>query len=522
MRKWLIAALVLLVAVPLAGAVLARYLLSPAMLKRTIERQGSEWMGRRVTVGSAHARLLPTAGIELEDVAVAGPLALQAEQVVIRAGLRALLDRRIEDAVLRVSGGRITVTEDRGPEGGTSAPPEGGTSGPPDSPGDGGFTIASVREIVLDDITIAGAGRELRIDLEGALEGDRFEVRSLTARSGQTSLEASGVMSSLARREGDFQVASPLIDVGEVLGVMGALLPAETGPDRATGGSPAAAGPGIGRISATVKVDRGRALGYEIENLETTALITGGTVRANPLAFDLYGGRYTSDLTLSLAGLTSFSHQARLEGASVASLAELFGQSGALTGTLGFQMTAAGKGRDFVGATEQATGTADVRLTDGTIAELDVVRSTFVLLGASPPEHGQGERYEQITARLGLADGWLRAEDFVLHSPDFDLIGQVAVDPAGRLDGNVDLVLSEALSREAQGTNRDLSLTFRDGRITLPASLGGTLASPQVLPDLQAALERAARNRLEREVDRAKKTAGEEIRKRLEQLIPKP
>lgn len=528
MRKWLIGVLVVLVALPLAGAVLIRYLLSPAMLKRAIERQGSAWVGRPVTVGSAHARLFPTAGIELEDVGVAGSLALEAEQVVIRASLGALLDRRVEDAVLRVSHGRITLADAAGQEGGTSGPPDSpdDESGAPprqeepDPRDDGGVTIASVREIVLDDITIAGGGQQLRIDLEGALDGDRFDIRRLTARSGETSLEASGVISSIGRREGDLQIVSPLVNVNEVLAVMGALLPAEAGAGQSSGNSPGAAGPGIGRITATVTVDQGRVLGYEIANLETTAVVTGTTVTADPLAFDLYGGRYTSGLSLSLAELTSFSHKARLEGASVASLAELFGSSGAATGTLAFQMSAAGKGRSFVGAAEHATGTADVRLTEGIIANLDVVRSTFVLLGASPPERGQGERYEQITARLGLSDGWLRAEDFMLHSPDFDLIGRVAVDPTGRLDGNVDVVLSEALSKEAQGTNRDLKLTFEDGRITLPATIGGTLASPRVLPDLNAALERAARNRLETEVEKAKKGAAEEIRKRLEQLFP--
>ncbi|HEX6210708.1 MAG TPA: AsmA-like C-terminal region-containing protein [Methylomirabilota bacterium] len=520
MKRWLVVALVLLIALPLGGALLLRYLLSPAMLKRAIERQGSAYLGHQVTVGSARARLLPTAGVELDDVTVTGPVALDVDQVIVRANLRSLLDRRVEDAVLHVSGGRVTLAEaaeaePAGDRGDAGAPPATGES----EPGEGGFTIASVREIVLEDVTIAGGGRELRIDLEGALDGDRVEVSRLAASSGQTSLEASGVISSLEKREGDFRVTSPMVNLDEVLAVVGAFLPAGNGAPAAPGADRST---GVGRVTATLEVDKGRALGYEIDNLRTTAVVTGTTIEADPLTFELYGGRYESRLSLTLNETTALAHGGTLQGADVATLASLFGHSGAATGTLGMQMAVSGTGQDFAGAASRATGSANVELTDGTIAGLDVVRSTFVLLGASPPERGQGERYERITARLGVDRGWLRADDFVLHSPDFDLMGQVTVAPDGRLQGHVDLVLSEALSKEAQSRNRDLDLTFEDSRITLPAVVGGSLASPTVLPDLQAALTRAARRRIEEEVDEAKKKAVDQIRKGLERLIPRP
>ena len=116
----------------------------------------------------------------------------------------------------------------------------------------------------------------------------------------------------------------------------------------------------------------------------------------------------------------------------------------------------------------------------------------------------------------------MQADDLVLHSPDFDLKGQAHASPTGALSGQAQMTLSDALSKEAQSRNRDLKLLFEDGRITLPATLSGSLQQPTVLPDLESALKRAARNKINAEVDKAKKRATGELQKGLERLFKRP
>jgi hypothetical protein len=127
-----------------------------------------------------------------------------------------------------------------------------------------------------------------------------------------------------------------------------------------------------------------------------------------------------------------------------------------------------------------------------------------------------------MSARLALAGGTMTADDFLLHAPDFDLKGKLRVDPAGALSGVAELTLSDALSKEAQSRNRDLKLLFEQGRITLPASLGGTLQQPRVLPDLESALKRAAQNKINTEIDKAKNRATGELQKGLQRLFKRP
>jgi hypothetical protein len=173
-------------------------------------------------------------------------------------------------------------------------------------------------------------------------------------------------------------------------------------------------------------------------------------------------------------------------------------------------MQVRGTGRDFATAAAGVNGTAGVTLTKGSLKGLDVVRQTFQLLGTAPPPNA-GDRFDSLTAQLALAGGAMSADNLVLHAPDFDLKGKARVSRGGALSGQAQMTLSDALSKEAQSRNRDLKLLFEDGRITVPATLSGTLQRPSVMPDLESALKRAARNKVK-----------SEFQKGLERLFKRP
>jgi uncharacterized protein involved in outer membrane biogenesis len=526
MRKLIIAVVVLLV-IGGALALAIRSLLSPEMLRSTIEAQAAAALERPVHIGAARAQVFPSPRITLSSVSIGGQQVLTAEQIIVGAGLKALFKRRIEEAVVRVRNGRIALdaaaTSVSGSAASTARPaprPQptapkpsggGGTAAPPSSP-PGGFTIASVSEIKFENVVVAGGGKELRLDMDGSLNGDALDVRRLVAKSGQTELTAKGALTSIERVDGTFDVSSPFVNADEVLAILAALFP----PDptaRGTAGLANADPEGfqVGHITATAVVEKGQALGYEVSKLTAALDLQGTILKADKLAFDLYGGHYDSTLALDLASnKTTLDHHVRLVGANVAQLAALFGHAGLATGTLGMSMQVRGTGRDFAAAAAGINGTAGVTLTKGSLKGLDVVRQTFQLLGTAPPPNA-GNRFDSLTAQLALAGGAMSADNLVLHSPDFDLKGKARVSPGGALSGEAQMTLSDALSKEAQSRNRDLKLLFEDGRITVPATLSGTLQQPTVMPDLESALKRAARNKVK-----------SELQKGLERLFKRP
>jgi uncharacterized protein involved in outer membrane biogenesis len=537
MRK-LIIAVVLLVVIGLGLAFAVRKLLSPEMLRSTIASQMASALERPVQIGSARAQVFPSPRITLSNVAIGGPQVLTAEQIIVGAGLRALFQRRVEDAVIRVRNGRIALdaglaTPDARPARGAKPPPRtptapargegvGGAAGTASS-STGGFTIASVSEINFENVVVTGGGKELRLDMEGALNGDTLDVTRLQAKSGKTELSAKGKLTSIERIDGAFDVSSPLVDVDEVLAVLAALFPPDPSA-RGTAGLANAEPDGfqIGHITATAAVDKASALGYQISKVTTTLDLQGTMLKADKLSFDLYGGHYDSTLALDLASnKTTLDHRGRLAGANVAQLAALFGHAGIATGTLGVSMQVRGTGRDFATAANGVSGTAAVTMSKGSLKGLDVVRQLFQFLGTAPPPNA-GDKFESLSAQLALAGGAMTADKLALHSPDFDLNGQAHLSPEGALSGRAQMTLSDALSKEAQSRNRDLKLLFEEGRITLPATLSGSLQQPSVLPDMESALKRAARNKINSEIDKAKKRATGEFQKGLERLFRRP
>jgi hypothetical protein len=535
MRK-LIIAVVVLVVIGLGLALAVRKLLSPEMLRSTIASQMAAALERPVQIGSARAQVFPSPRITLSNVAIGGPQVLMAEQIIVGAGLRALFQRRVEDAVVRVRNGRIALDaglatpDGRGPAPGAKPSPR-----PPTVPARGdsaagstaspstGFTIASVSEIRFENVVVAGGGKELRLDMEGALNGDALDVTKLLAKSGKTELSAKGKLTSIERIDGAFDVSSPLVDVDEVLAVLAALFPPDPSA-RSTAGLANAEPEGfqIGHLTATAAVDKASALGYQISTLTTVLDLQGTILKADKLSFDLYGGHYDSTLALDLASnKTTLEHRGRLAGANVAQLAALFGHAGIATGTLSLSMQVRGTGRDFATAANGVSGTAAVTMSKGSLKGLDVVRQLFQLLGTAAPPNA-GDKFDSLTARMALAGGAMTADNLALHSPDFDLNGQARVSPEGGLSGRAQMTLSDALSKEAQSRNRDLKLLFEDGRITLPATLSGSLQQPSVLPDMESALKRAAHNKINSEIEKAKKRATGEFQKGLERLFRRP
>ena len=318
MRKILIAVVVVLVVLPATAALLVPVLLTPEMLKVAIERQGSQWLGRAVTVGSARAQLFPRTGITLTQVTVDGVPRLTADDVVVGASLRGLISKRIVGAVVRVRNGRLGLADAStsgqrrhrpraSPRPGEMArvgrlrrrPPPG--AAPRRRIRQASRSIRSARSSSTTSSSVA-AGSSCGWIWKGALAGDTFEVARLAASSGATSLQGSGSVTSISRRDGTFSLESPLVDVDEVLAVLAALVPADpsaTGMSALAGEQPD--GLTFGHVTGHIKVDRGQALGYDVSKLDGAIDIKGTVLTARPLAFDLYGGRYESTLELDLA-----------------------------------------------------------------------------------------------------------------------------------------------------------------------------------------------------------------------------
>ena len=118
-----------------------------------------------------------------------------------------------------------------------------------------------------------------------------------------------------------------------------------------------------------------------------------------------------------------------------------------------------------------------------------------------------------LGATLVVSGGSASTQDLTLESKDLLLAAAGAI----RLDGSAinlrgQVQLSDELSQRA---GRDLvRYTQQDGRVTLPATITGSAASPQVSIDVADLAKRAVTNRAIEEAQKG-------IKKALESLFPK-
>ena len=481
--------IVFVLAVVLALAAGAIYwFLSGDGIRLALERQASAWLQQPVRIADARAQILPRIAIQLHGVQVGEPARLSLADVEVSTGLGGLLSRRVEGAEIIVADSRVELPL-------PFAIPSGGTDAAAPADEAGGFTVASISRIALDDVRIVSRGREISVSADAALAGSRLDLNSFTATSGETSIEASGVVALEPRLDATIEAAANRLDLDDLLALAEAFTPEQRAQAR-----PDAEGLRVpGRITAKLSAGEGTAAGVQVRQLAANLVAQGDRVTLSPASFELFGGRYEGSLDASLAGALTLSIKSRIEDLDVAQLAAFGGVPGAISGRLSGNGTFSGRGADIAAVLEAARGTGSVTIADGVLPGLELVR-TVVLFFGRPAEDAQesgGSRFSRIAASFSLDRQVVRSDSLTMQSPDVDVAAAgTLVIPTKALEGRANLLLSEALSARA-GT--DLRrYTLQGQRVVLPATIGGTLSKPRVMIDAGAALKRGIENELQR------------------------
>lgn len=456
------------------------WFLSGDGIRQALEQQAGAWLGQPVRIGRASARVFPRVGLSLADVTVGEPASLTFGRVSVSADLRALIGRRIEQAEIEVSGGRLQMPLPTAPA--ASSPAEPST--------DAGVHVVSVRSIALRDVRLVSRGREIAVSGDSSLEGSRLTIRRLEATGGATRLRAQGIVELAPRIDATVRLTGDAVDVDELLALAEAFAPPPAKARRS--GRPAP------RIRARVSVERATAGGVEVRQFATEMEVDGNSASLSPLTFQLFGGRYQGTLTARLGGQLQVTLRSRILDLDVAQLAAFGGVPEAVTGTMTAAGNFAGHGSDMASVLGSVRGEGTAAIVKGSIKRLNLIRSVVLFFGRPEPNAAPGsDAFDRMDASFSVADGLFRASALALRSPDADIVGSgtLAV-VTGALDGQFDLSLSEALSAQA-GT--DLRRYTREGnRIVLPARLGGELGAPSLRIDAGAAVKRGLRNEVQR------------------------
>jgi AsmA protein len=389
-----------------------------------------------------------------------------------------------------------------------------------------GFTIASIRVITFRDIDLLAGNETLRLDLDASIDGDRLEIARLTMSGKRTRVEAHGTLASIASLRGNIEARADPLDLDETVAITSAFT-APSGLTPAPGHRPRpdrAPTPGLKtrprtadlipmHIVAKITAPAGRFATYTFRDLSSTVDLVPGRLSLSPLSVRTFDGGFQGRLDVDTSGdVPRLRLNGRIDGLDVSEVLKASGSTGGVTGKLAGTIALAADGADASAVQRSAHGTIDAAITNGSIEHLDMVRTIVLAFGkpsGAPPE-GSGSAFSRLSGTFALANRVLTSDNLSLASRDFDMHGRATLRlDSGAVDGRADVALSEELTAQAGTDLRRYAQ--EDGRVIVPATVGGTLSNPHVAVDVAAAMQRAIGNELQR---RAKSILGGLLKKK--------
>ena len=190
----------------------------------------------------------------------------------------------------------------------------------------------------------------------------------------------------------------------------------------------------------------------------------------------------------------------RVESLDVATVLQAAGSQGGVTGTLGGSVALAASGTETQALLRTARGSVAATIVNGTMPRLELVRPIVLAFGkpSGAPPAGSGSTFTRLGGNL-RARRWHNDD----RRPDDDVArlrsGRRAARctwPAARCRRGPTSCCRPELTAQAGVDLRRYAQ--EDGRVVVPATLGGTLQQPTVSLDIAAAARRALTNELER------------------------
>lgn len=471
-------------------------------VKNALAQQIAAAIGQPVTIGGVNAGLYPRVTVALQDVAIGGQSEIAIESLDVGTSLGALLSRRIEHATLALEGARLRFPLPALTLGSVNAGETPAAGGAPSTPP---VQIVSIDSVVLKDVAIVSGGRTLTGNIDVVPQGQGLSITHIDLTAEDTSFTATGTITDLAGPAGDIALKAGALNVDRLIAFFndfssGLPLAAPASGTPAPPKAPGASAP----MNLTVSIDAERATlgGLTIEAMSGTARATDTLVSVDPLSFRLFHGKYDGGLSATLGtAQPTFHWKANISGIDVAAATAYAGSPNTVTGTLNAAVDIKGTGADAATAIRTAAGQVRFEVLDGIVRNLGMIRAVTAATalnaeGIQAPRASAAnadEPFTRIGATVRIASGTATTENLQFDAAD------LALQAAGtaRLDGSAldfrgRVQLSDALSGQMNQTV--VRLTQEQGRITLPATITGTLRAPSVRVDAGDAAKRALRN----------------------------
>ncbi len=242
-------------------------------------------------------------------------------------------------------------------------------------------------------------------------------------------------------------------------------------------------------VAGTFSLAAAHAGGLDFTNLNVSVEMKDDVTHLHPLEAQLYGGKYSGDLTYDARTLSpTLSLDEHLSGVDMTQLAAATRAKGRVSGKANVDIKGTARGAEVDDILKTLNGHFAANVAGGAIEGVDVGYELALAqslidkqTGPAAPDTGR-TRFESFKASATINNGIAETHDLSIISPVLKVAGQGTINlPTSGLDLN----LTASIMKSATTTAVDI-----------PLKITGTYSDPQIKPDMEGLAKGAIKEKL--------------------------
>ncbi|MDO9117358.1 MAG: AsmA family protein [Nitrospira sp.] len=227
----------------------------------------------------------------------------------------------------------------------------------------------------------------------------------------------------------------------------------------------------------------------EVKDFKIAAEVKGQDMRLTDLSFQVFEGKVVAQGGLtSGAAAPPFNGKLALNGLQLGPAIDAVAETPvSISGTAGADLSVKGQGFAMPDLTKALEGAGHVAVKDGKIDGVNLLQEAVSILKVAGISVGEAKAtaFSTIETDLAIKQGVVMLQNMLMDSHDFQATGGGTIGFDHALNMTVNLRLSEALSQQVAGSSPVARLAVKEGRLTLPLLIGGTLDAPSYGLDMK-------------------------------------
>ncbi|MCC6140694.1 MAG: AsmA family protein [Nitrospira sp.] len=227
----------------------------------------------------------------------------------------------------------------------------------------------------------------------------------------------------------------------------------------------------------------------EIKNFKLAVAAKGQDLGLRDLSFDLFGGTIAAQGGLvSGPAAPPFNGKLAVQGLQLGPAIDAVAETPlSVSGVAGADLSVKGQGFAMPDLTKALEGAGHVAVKDGQIDGVNLLEEAVSILKVAGISVGEARAtaFSTIETDLAIKQGVVTLQNMLMDSHDFQATGGGTIGFDHALNMTVNLRLSEALSQQVAGSSPVARLAVKEGRLTLPLLIGGTLDAPSYGLDMK-------------------------------------